>query len=1253
MSGVDDEDVGVRLKMRQRFNQQSLEPSQAELEQRRRLQRRISYESTGENEDGFGGEDHQEEVNGGVEKAAHEPSTALITNVIMYARALYDFPAKDPQELNIEEQDIVSVPITMPDQFPAQNGWLYGECNGNWGWFPEGYVRFLTEDELVAEELVADPAGGGGSVSGGNEDDGGASETFEEGESNVDNCSIEQFLADSSAGTLSTEQPPTEDEENLAQLKRRVSQRDDNHTSAPVNHSDSESNASTAVNLPHHRPNFPDAAFANNRTTSIDMERPVPPPRKAGGTPVSPSASRATTPTSTAPAPPSGSERVGWFSKYRQKGKKAKDGLAELNTSSASAVSSESAQSIGDVEAALPAPKSKGGSGVGTPTLKARPLIGIKKLGAAAAAKMVSIIGVPAGPRQTWSDKMGGEAVVEALKISKQERRRQEIIYELISTEQDFVDDLYTVIEVYIKQLKKTKLLRPKDMSVIFSNIEALLPVNEELLKSLTDRQNQSANGVVEQIGDIFIRVSDYLKMYTMYCSNHPYAMMKLQSVRQTKAVAKFLDHCAAAPESRNLGLLHFLLKPVQRICKYPLLLREILKATDNDHPDAENLRGALSKIETVVTIVNEGARQAEAVHRMVELQARLTLQRVQLVTPSRTLHRSGTVDWIAPAGEKKRRELYLFNDVVLLTKLTEDDNGAHQVPLDTYVSAAKLKLVAMVPIDMFLANSPPQGPLPPQADPERLMEIVYVNTSRFTLECPSREGREAWMASFGEVIEAWMAVKGRGAGVEGAEGALRNRIVEGRVSVSQRDLQREEAERSQASAENLVGAREETERPADANGTACAEGQNLRASAGKERREEDEREALPARPTKAENIITASPSASPPQTESPPPSSPPLSTHPLPSLARREATKSPGRGSTVRSMSLITPASVSGSTHSILGSAASMNLSAAVLASSQSSISSRIASNRFIVQDQVSHTNSSASVHSLSAGDTATHQRSATAQSAPSRNQLRSYHPVRLTAPLGSNPALSYSLPSLAQQNQQHIPVNRDPAAGPSSGSVDIDAGSVHSISVRERVLKLSGSGLLHSAARGGVGGSVSSVASASRAGSDPRLRRSIDTLVMLTNSEENSLAGSQSLTASIGKLTEDLGSLMIKRPAFNKPVRKVVMMDVERRAVGGAVASQQGTMKDVFVYSMAVQFVQPSSEARGYCMIKHTFEDFFDLHMQLLAHFPVEAGMPVQETNAPEDSYRIIPELPGQMMFVSEAVAKSRMTQLQEYVQ
>ena len=80
------------------------------------------------------------------------------------------------------------------------------------------------------------------------------------------------------------------------------------------------------------------------------------------------------------------------------------------------------------------------------------------------------------------------------------------------------------------------------------------------------------------------------------------------------------------------LDLSNYLLKPIQRVCKYPLLVRELLRATNEAHPDIENLNKALLKIETVVATINEQRRQTEGVHKMLEIQSKFTSVFMKLI---------------------------------------------------------------------------------------------------------------------------------------------------------------------------------------------------------------------------------------------------------------------------------------------------------------------------------------------------------------------------------------------------------------------------------------------------------------------------------------------------------------------------------------------------------------------------------------------------------------------------------------------
>jgi len=204
-----------------------------------------------------------------------------------------------------------------------------------------------------------------------------------------------------------------------------------------------------------------------------------------------------------------------------------------------------------------------------------------------------------------------------------------------------------------------------------------------------------------------------------MYCSNHPFALMKIQNV-QSKQFRSFIQEVHARPESRNLDLGSYLIKPVQRICKYPLLVKvrrrsirnahvhqqrpplncaarftvvcagvpfqEIIKQTEPTHADYHDLQEALERINMVVTVVNEATRNAEMVDKMLQIQSKLS-EKVQLVTPARKLIRDETVTLIKDGKRKEKRRYLLFNDLLVITKPAK-------------MSGDKLVLVRIMPLD-------------------------------------------------------------------------------------------------------------------------------------------------------------------------------------------------------------------------------------------------------------------------------------------------------------------------------------------------------------------------------------------------------------------------------------------------------------------------------------------------------------------------------------------------------------------------
>ncbi|KAJ3106972.1 Myosin 10A, isoform D [Phlyctochytrium planicorne] len=1065
--------------------------------------------------------------------------TANASNPMHYVKALYDFAAKEQEELPMEEEDIIAVPSMV-----SKGGWLFGENNGAWGWFPESYVRVLTEEEAAAEGLIP---------------------------------SVSNLFNSSTSPEITTTGP----------------------TDGLISPSPEPSESSSTSQ----------AQSPNKLTVTVFPNI--------------------------------------WFSKYKTKTKKGAsspnptdsdvEDLAPLPNPAAD--STVTALPLHTTVAAIPVVENKSRASSERLPTKNSKTNGNRKLTADSirVGKGVSIVGSPAETKKTWADFVGGPEAVEKLQISKQERKRQEVIFEIVSTERDYVEDLETIIDVYIKQLKRSKLIRPKDMSVIFSNIEAMSPVNKELLKSLDARQAESQNFVVEQVGDIFIGVSDYLKMYTMYCSNHPYALMKLQALRNQKNVAKFLDQCASNPECKNFALSHFLLKPVQRICKYPLLLREVLRNTDAEHPDYANLQKALLKIETVVTIVNEGSRQAEVVHKMIELQNRFT-QRVNIVAPSRILKKSGTLDMIV-SNERKRREIFLFNDMLLMAKQTGGDGE-------------KLKLVAMVPFDMILVNSLPE-------DLGNLLEIVHINASKFVLEAESREGKDSWVSAFQEATDSWMALKKRGAGVEVHERVLRTATM---TDVLEKPQQTAQKSALPPLPKKPVSEKTEPIHEEETDSSTPSDQSKEEASHQLRDKQKAKTPILPRAQLKVDQaksslLARSEPFLSQSHTSS---SSPQSSSLHAPKPDSSNSNSKPTTDSAYFSSSKVHLASSSSSSEQPSSSSSSSSAGQTSAATESAStliarlentvparISSRIATNYFIVQDLNSTRLGAQSVASLRCAFEAPASISSSSRFSSQNGKLNL---------LGSGPSRSTSrdgkLNLLASGNSSGPGTSPSISPSPSISFKPLATASrpVIAMDVRKQQQQQNFATFVpEKSSSNGFRGQSSRPRTKSISDKIDEVGGvSVAAMVSKANLRNSASSMDQSKNVSV-KTTE----LSTKKPNINRPVKSASIVDVNRKA--------ERNNKE-FTYTTRVQFVG-QTEPNVFYIVQHTYEDFFDFHLQLIGHFPEEAGLVNKkdafgknQSSTTEDegkSKRIIPELPGQMMVVSEAVAKTRIDMLQDYVE
>ncbi|TNN60807.1 Intersectin-2 [Liparis tanakae] len=260
--------------------------------------------------------------------------------------------------------------------------------------------------------------------------------------------------------------------------------------------------------------------------------------------------------------------------------------------------------------------------------------------------------------------------------LSTQEKRRQGYIHELIETEEKYMEDLQIVLEVFQKPMSESGRLNDAEMAMIFVNWKELLACNSKFLKALRVRKKMGGENMpVQMIGDILAAELSHMQPYIRFCSCQINGSMLLQTRIDSEPNFKdFLKKIATDYRCKGMPLSSFLLKPMQRITRYPLHIKNILESTGEGHTDREPLKEAQEKAEELCQQVNEGVREKENSDRLEWIQSHVQCDGAtehlvfnsltNCLGPRKLLH-SGKMNKV-----KSNKELsaFLFSDFLLLT---------------------------------------------------------------------------------------------------------------------------------------------------------------------------------------------------------------------------------------------------------------------------------------------------------------------------------------------------------------------------------------------------------------------------------------------------------------------------------------------------------------------------------------------------------------------------------------------------------
>ncbi|XP_069390207.1 rho guanine nucleotide exchange factor 26 [Paralichthys olivaceus] len=269
-------------------------------------------------------------------------------------------------------------------------------------------------------------------------------------------------------------------------------------------------------------------------------------------------------------------------------------------------------------------------------------------------------------------------------RMSLEERKRQEAIFEVISSEHSYLHSLEILIRMFKNSGELSEAMTKTERHHLFSNISDVCEASKKFFKELEERHHQ--NIVIDDISDIVCRhAQSNFDPYITYCSNEVYQQRTLQRlVSKNPAFKEVLTRIEGHPDCRNLPMISFLILPMQRITRLPLLMDTICQKTPKDSAQYEECKKALQGVSKVVRKCNEGARTMERTEMMYTINSQLDfkIKPFPLVSSSRWMVKRGELTaFVEDNGiflkRTQRQQVYffLFNDVLIVTRKKSEES--------------------------------------------------------------------------------------------------------------------------------------------------------------------------------------------------------------------------------------------------------------------------------------------------------------------------------------------------------------------------------------------------------------------------------------------------------------------------------------------------------------------------------------------------------------------------------------------------
>ncbi|XP_036600228.1 pleckstrin homology domain-containing family G member 5 isoform X1 [Trichosurus vulpecula] len=227
----------------------------------------------------------------------------------------------------------------------------------------------------------------------------------------------------------------------------------------------------------------------------------------------------------------------------------------------------------------------------------------------------------------SWQELIDG-----AEKLTRRQCHQQEAVWELLHTEASYIKKLRVITDLFmccLLNLQESGLLCEVDVERLFSNIQEIIQLHQGLWSSvmapMLDKTRCSR--ALLQPADLlkgFKMFGSLFKPYIRYCMEEEGCMEYMRSLlRDSDLFRVYVTWAEKHQQCQRLKLSDMLVKPHQRLTKYPLLLKSVLKKTD-DPPTKEAIVTMISSVERFINHVNSRMRQRQEQQRLAAIISRI-----------------------------------------------------------------------------------------------------------------------------------------------------------------------------------------------------------------------------------------------------------------------------------------------------------------------------------------------------------------------------------------------------------------------------------------------------------------------------------------------------------------------------------------------------------------------------------------------------------------------------------------------------